>query len=115
MFPGGNSYSSIANLLGIGVSTVGKIVHELSRKISSYYAKCIAMPQAEGDIAKLMKGFEDIRGLPYCIGAIDGTHIRWLACPSQQFYEYRCFKGFPSIVILAVCAADRRIIYADIG
>ena len=115
MYSGGGSYSAVANQLGIGVSTVGKIIPQVARLISGHYRTSIALPTEEGDVAKLMKGFEDIRGLPYCVGAIDGTHIKWLACPEQQYYEYRCYKGFPSIVILAVAAADRKIIYADIG
>lgn len=62
-----------------------------------------------------MKGFQDIRGLPYCVGAVNSTNIRWLTCPDGQFYEYRCYKEHPSVVIFAVVTANRRFIYVDVG
>jgi len=75
----------------------------------------VRLPQTEQEVAFVMKGFENIRGLPYCTGAVDGTHVKWLSCPQEQFYEYRCYKGYPSIIIFPVVSADRRFIFADVG
>lgn len=53
--------------------------------------------------------------MPYCVGEVDGTHVKWLTCPNEQFYEYRCYKGYPSIVIFAVVDAHVCFLYADTG
>lgn len=62
-----------------------------------------------------MTGFQSIAGLPYCVGAIDGLQIPWKKCPKTQLYEYKCYKGFESIVVLALSTSKRKIVYADIG
>eukprot|EP00171_Calliarthron_tuberculosum_P002949 IDg2949t1 len=79
------------------------------------YGHILRLPVSMSEIASVMNGFEAIAGLPYCVGAIDGTHIPWKKCPKSQHYEYRCYKGFESIVVLALSTAGRRIIYADVG
>lgn len=51
-------------------------------------------------------------GLPYCVGATDGCHIEGTANPTSQLYEYKCFKQFTSIILLAVCDSLSRFLYA---
>lgn len=47
-------------------------------------------PTEVGDVQNAMEAFKLISGLPYCVGAIDGIHIRWLMCLKSQFHEYKC-------------------------
>lgn len=115
MYTGGTTCEGTACQLGIGASSVSAAVREVSRKICEAYSDELRFPTTEADVAQIMSGFEKIRGLPYCVGAVDGTHVKWLACPMDQFYEYRCYKGYTSVVIFAVATANRRFIYADIG
>ena len=79
-----------------------------------HYRSIIALPKSYSDLSKTMSGFRKIAGLPYCAGAIDGSHVRWHNCPISQYYEYRCFKRYPSVVIFAVCDVTRRFLYADV-
>lgn len=109
------TYRRVANQLGMGPSSVHTAVRDVSRAICSEFASNLSLPTSTSEIASIMKGFQQIAGLPYCVGAIDGSHIPWKRCPSSQFYEYRCYKGFESVIIFALASADRRIIYADIG
>lgn len=67
------------------------------------------------DKLKVKAGFEKLSGFPYCLGAVDGSHIRLTACPQSQRFEYGCYKGFTSFVLFRVCDADRRYLYADVG
>eukprot|EP00171_Calliarthron_tuberculosum_P003968 IDg3968t1 len=109
------TYRRVASQLGMGPSTVMESVREVSRAICTLYSDYVKLPSTASEIGSLMNGFERIAGLPYCVGAIDGTHIPWKKCPASQFYEYRCYKGFESLILFALSSADRRIIYADIG
>lgn len=115
MYCGGATCEATATQLGIGASSVNSAVKELSIEIINNFKDNIRFPVTEDEVARAASGFQGISGLPYCVGAIDGTHVPWPACPTQQFYEYRCYKGYPSVVIFATCTADRRITFADVG
>lgn len=103
------TYRRIAKQLAMGPSSVLESVRSVS------YAIELRLPSSIPDVAALMNGFEDISGLPYCVGAIDGSHIPWKKCPSAKYYEYRCYKGFESMILFSLVSSDRTIIYADVG
>ncbi|XP_017490881.1 PREDICTED: uncharacterized protein LOC108379074 [Rhagoletis zephyria] len=83
-------YRSIANLFGVGKSTVG------SEKINEY-----------------VKGFE-ILGFPQCLGAIDGCHIE-IHPSTEDAIDYHNYKGWYSTVLLALVDARCRFIYINVG
>lgn len=61
-----------------------------------------------------MNGFRDIVELWHFVRAIDRTHIEWHRYPSEHHYEYRCYKGCISLIMFAVCTANRRVIYVQV-
>ena len=95
MYTGKSTCQAVASQLGVGPSSVSSIVKELSRKIGSHFQNSMQCSTGETELASIMRGFEKMVGLLYCCGAVDGSHIRWVACPDEQFYEYCCYKGYP--------------------
>lgn len=52
--------------------------------------------------------------MPHCIGAIDVKHIR-IQCPKNTCTLFHNYKGFFSLVQLAVCDAKYRFTLVDAG
>ncbi len=56
--------------------------------------------------------FETHANFPNCIGAVDGKHIRIVHPLNSMYINY---KGYSSIVLMAVADAEYRFVYANIG
>ncbi|GBP95957.1 hypothetical protein EVAR_12656_1 [Eumeta japonica] len=63
---------------------------------------------------EIAKGFNENANYPNCVGAIDGKHIRVIK-PSDSGSLYYNYKNYFSIVLLAVCDADYKFTYIDVG
>lgn len=73
----------------------------------------LPVPTAE-QWKNIAKRFGDLWDFPFAIGSLDGKHVA-LKTPinsGSQFYNY---KGFPSIVLLALSDADSCFILVDCG
>ena len=112
---GSRSYSTVAAQFGIVVSTATAIVRNVPLAVIEKLGHEVSLPRTEQEIASVTRGFQNIAGLPYCVGAVDGCHIRWPASPSHQYFEYRCYKRYTSLVLFAVSDSRRRLLYADCG
>jgi len=74
----------------------------------------LCAPNSEDDWLKIGDVFEKSWNMPHVIGAIDGEHIK-IQCPSftgTQFYNY---KGFFSLVLMAICDANYCFTMFDVG
>lgn len=67
----------------------------------------------EGDFLRIAEGFERLRGVPNCIGCIDGKHIQIVAPEDGSLFNN--YNDYPSVVLMAVCDANYRFILMSVG
>ncbi|CAI5789474.1 protein ANTAGONIST OF LIKE HETEROCHROMATIN PROTEIN 1-like [Podarcis lilfordi] len=92
-----DSYRSVANQFGVGVSTASVIVMEVCEAIHDVLLQQVVRL---GDAQAVMEGFEQL-GFPNCIGAVDETHIPIL-CSPHGASAYINGKGLVSMVLQAL-------------
>lgn len=64
------------------------------------------MPSSENEWEAVAAGFNKWN-FPHCLGAVDGKHIR-LQKPDNAGSVYHNYKGFESIVLMAIADASYR-------
>ena len=104
----GDYFYTIAEMTGLGVSTVCTIVREVSQAIID----C----KWEESISKHID-MDEIWQFPYCWAGIDGCHIP-MKCPPrglQSSKEYHNFKNLYSIVLMAMVDSQYRFVWATCG
>lgn len=98
----------------MGVSTISNIVHDMMTVIWSKL-QSIHMPiLSETDFLRIAQRFHDKWGIPHCLGAIDGRHVR-IKKPANSGSLYYNYKKYFSIVLQAVVDADYKYIFIDVG
>ena len=111
----GESQQSLSFSYRMGRSTVSKIVNETSQALyESLKNDYLKSPSTSEEWENISKQFEEQWNFPHVIGAIDGKHIR-IECPKKSGTLYYNYKGFYSIVLLAVCDANYCFTLFDVG
>lgn len=111
----GESFASLQYQFRISASTLSLIIPEVCdaifKVLQDDYMRC---PSTSDEWLRIAEIFKDRWQLPHCLGAVDGKHIKILHPPhsGSEFFNY---KGFYSIVLLAIVDADYKFIFADVG
>lgn len=116
----GDYHYTIAEMTGLGVSTVCCIVCEVSKAIVEVLwvsEVTTYMPKSETDFFQKISEMEQTWQFPCCWGAIDGCHIP-IKCPPgglESCKEYHNFKNFYSIVLMAMVDSKYRFTWGSCG
>ena len=111
----GDSQQTQSFLFRIGKSTISNLLREMCKAIwLALQEQYLNVPSATSDWLRIAKEFQDEWNFPNCIGAIDGKYIM-MDCPKNGGSAYYNYKGFHSIVLLAICDAKYCFTFADIG
>jgi len=114
-FATGDSYKSLSYAWLIAHNTISKIVREVAEAIIAEFSEEeLSPPVTPEGWKEIAEKFETRWNFPHAIGAIDGKHIA-IRCPKQSGSNYYNYKGFYSIVMLAIVDADYKFIWVDAG
>ena len=109
----GNAQISMSMNYRLGASTVSAILRQVMRAICRALKSSIKVPGAN-EWAKIEMEFRRKWNFPQCVGTIDGKHIR-IKKPPASGSQYFNYKGFYSVVLLAVVDANLRFILFEHG
>ncbi|CAI6346434.1 unnamed protein product [Macrosiphum euphorbiae] len=111
----GRSYEDLKFSTCISAPSLSYIIPETCKEIFEALKKdYMKFPTSKEEWQDISIGFQNRWQFVNCGGSIDGKHIRILQPPGTgaQFYNY---KGFYSIVLMAVVNSNYEFIYVDVG
>ena len=106
----GGTMKTIAESYRMAPCTMSGIVHEVCVAIFQRLAPLYLRSPTLDDWKASAEAFADQWQLPNCIGALDGKHVA-LEKPPGTGTLYHCYKGYSSVVLLAVADAHYRWVF----
>ena len=111
----GGSQQSLSFSFRIAKSTICSIINETCKAIWKCLSEQYVRPPRTSDDWKcIAKDFENIWNLPHCIGAIDEKHVS-IKSSLNSGSLYCNYKGFFTVILMALCDARYIFSLVDIG
>ncbi|XP_064464773.1 putative nuclease HARBI1 [Ornithodoros turicata] len=110
----GSSMQDTAINYCMHVSTVSNILSETLAAIWDCLSPLVLKPPTTAKWEKIRQVYSSRWNFPNVIGSIDGKHFA-IRCPDRSVSDFFNYKGFYSIVLLAVADAEYRFILVDVG
>lgn len=111
----GDSYHSLMYSFRVAHNTISLAVRDVCKAIHTVYApEVIPCPTTPAEWHAIAEEFERRWQFPHALGALDGKHVA-IRCPNQGGSIYYNYKGFHSIVLLALVDADYKFLWVDVG
>lgn len=106
----GSIQLAIADFVGVSISSVCRILRSVLEAVGRMGPQFIRMPANGIEMLEAAKAFYNIVKFPSVIGAIDCTHVRIQSPGGEHAENYRNRKGWFSLNVQTVSAADLKII-----
>ncbi|GFS58008.1 protein ALP1-like [Trichonephila clavipes] len=110
----GETQSSLSYQFRIAQHTISGIIPAVCAAIYHHLGSEIRVPESGNEWKMVAEEFWAKWNFPLCLGAMDGKHMR-IKPPSHSGATYRNYKGFFSIVLLALVDANLKFLYVDVG
>ena len=111
----GESYTSLSCQFRVGRSTISKFLPEVCRAIQDEFTREYLRCPTTPDEWKELETEVRIRwNVPHVLGALDGKHVA-LKKPMNSGALYHNYKGFFSIVMLALVDGQYKFRWVDVG
>ena len=93
----------------------------LGRAVSSASSQKLQMPSSKNTVRRWFQcqppktnGKPSQTSSRHCVGALDGKHVR-IQCPARTGSLYYNYKKFFSVILFALCDADYKFIWTEVG
>nr|XP_022918520.1 putative nuclease HARBI1 [Onthophagus taurus] len=111
----GRNYQDLKFTTAISAQSLCTIIPETCEAIYEVLHKeYMKFPTTEEEWTTIAEGFEKLWNFPNCVGAVDGKHVQIIPPPGSGAYYYN-YKGYNSLVLMAICNANYEFIMCDFG
>lgn len=111
----GDTYKSLMYGFRVPHNTISILVKEVCEALIEEFAEEVfACPTSPEQWRVISEQFGARWNFHHVLGALDGKHIA-IRCPRNGGSLYYNYKGFHSIVLLALVDADYKFIWVDVG
>ena len=111
----GDSYQSIAYDFLVPHNTISGIVTEVCDAIvEEYMEEVLDTPMQPHQWAEIADEFSRRWNLPHCVGAVDGKHVA-IRKPKKGGSVFWNYKGYNSVVLMAMVDADYKFRWVQVG
>lgn len=106
---------TLAHIYRVGPCSAGRIIKQVCRALVwKLKKKYIQVPSTDAEWMEVVNGFDQRWHYPGCVGALDGKHIRMRKPAKSGSYFYN-YKGYFSIILMALVNYNYEFIFTDIG
>ncbi len=111
----GMAYKDLETSFRIGHNTVGGIINDVTQAIlTTYGPEYVKCPKTKAEWRKVARKFSSRWNFHHALGAIDGKHFKIIK-PKDSGSTYYNYKGFFSVIMLALVDADYKFLWTQIG
>ena len=111
----GSTYAAMKYGWRVPHNTQSLVVREVCKAIiDEYMPGVMTCPTTPEGWRAISDNFLQKWNFPHTCGALDGKHIA-CKCPPKSGSRYFNYKGFYSVVLMALVDADYKFVWADIG
>lgn len=111
----GNSYKTLQYGFRVAHNSICVFIPKVCQAIIDELSDEVLMcPDTPEEWRQVARTFYNRWNFPHCVGAVDGKHIA-INKPAKSGSLFYNYKGFFSIVLLAIVDADYKFMYVDIG
>ena len=109
------SYTSLSCQFRVGRSTISKFLPEICRAIQEQFTReYLKYPTTPDEWKEVEREFRIRWNVPHALGALNGKHVA-LKKPKNSGALYYNYKGFFSIVMLALIDGHYKFRWVDVG